>query len=162
MKIISTLGPAAVAAVLVAGVVTVPAADAAPTAASTRHSAVRVCTFDAPKDTRLRIKVRLPLRVKNSNDVRAVRVRATDERGRGAFKNRRVQAGRIVLSVENEKQNSGGGSIGSASAVSRHGSPAKWRLNPRTNGSSVERVVAEVTFKIRGGPRVVATCAARP
>lgn len=161
MKIIKTVGSAAVAGALVAGVLSVPA-DAAPTAASARHSAVRTCTFDGPKNTTLRIKLRMPKRAKSDNDLRAVRVRATDDGGRGAFKNRRVQAGRIVISIENEKRRSGGGSIGSASAVRRHGSPATWRLNPRTNGSEVERVVAEVTFKLRGGPRVVATCAARP
>lgn len=154
MRISTTLGPAAIAGVLMAGVVTVPAADAAPTAASARHSVVRTCLFDGPKNTPLRIKLRLPLRVKGDNDLRAVKVRATD--------NRRVKAGRILISIENEIKRSGGGSIGSASAVSRHGSPATWRLNPRSNGSDVERVVAEVTFKFRHGPRVVATCAARP
>lgn len=162
MKIFSTLGSAAVAGALVAGVVVVPAAEAAPSAAAARHSAVRTCTFDGPKDTTLRIKLRMPKRAKSDNDLRGVRVRATDDGGRGAFKNGRVQAGRIVISIENEKRSSGGGSIGSASAVRRHGSPATWRLNPRTNGSEVERVVAEVTFKLRGGTRVVATCAARP
>jgi hypothetical protein len=154
MRIFTTLGSAAVASALVAGVVVVPAADAAPSAASARHSLVRTCTFDGPKHTPLRIKLRLPLRAKGDNDLRAVKVRATD--------NRRVKAGQIFISVENENESSNGGSIGSASAVRRHGSPATWRLNPRSNGSEVERVVAEVTFKFRHGPRVVASCAARP
>ncbi len=154
MRISTSLGSAAVASALVGGAVLVPAADAAESAASARHSLVRTCTFDGPKNTPLRIKLSLPLRAKGDNDLRAVNVRATD--------NRRVNVGRVTISVENEKQSSGNGSIGSASAVRRHGSPATWRLNPRSNGSEVERVVAEVTFKLRGGPRVVATCAARP
>ncbi len=161
MTIFATLGPAAVAGVLVAGVLAVPAAGAAQSAASA-GSVSRTCTFAAPKNTILRVKLRMPLRAKGDNDLRGVRVRATDKNGSGKFQNRRVDVRRIVISVENEKRSSGNGSIGSASAVRRSGSPAAWRLNPRSNGADVERVVAEVTFQLRNGPRVVATCAARP
>lgn len=161
MTILGTLGPAAVAGVLVAGVFTVPAAAAADSRSSA-GSVSRTCTFKAPKQTILRINLRLPLQARGENNLRGVRVRATDNNGHGKFRNRRVNAGRVVISIENEQRSSGGGSIGSASAVRRNGSPAAWRLNPRSNGADVERVVAQVTFKIRNGPRVVATCAARP
>ncbi len=156
MTIFSAFGPVVVTGALVAGVVAVPAA-AAPTtgaAAASGPAVTRICSFEAPRNTTLRIKVKLRLRERGSDDVRRIRVRATD--------NRRVDVRRIVLSVENEPRSSGGGMIGSASAVSRHSSPATWRLNPRSNGADVERVVAQVTFRIKNGPRVVASCAVRP
>ncbi|WP_344600814.1 hypothetical protein [Sporichthya brevicatena] len=156
MTIFSAFGPAVVTGALVAGVVAVPAAadPATGAAAAAGPTVTRVCTFEAPKKTTLRIKVKLKLRERGSDDVRRIRVRATD--------NRRVDVQRIVISVENEPRSSGGGMIGSASAVSRNSSPATWRLNPRSNGADVERVVAQVTFRIKNGPRVVASCAVRP
>lgn len=159
MKISTTLGSTATASVLLAGLIAVPAADAAPDAASARGAAIRTCAYDGPKNTRLKIKLRLPHSAKDRNDLHAVRVRATDMNGKGEFRNRSVRAGAITISVEHAVEHSGGGSLSSASAVRRHGSPATWRLNPRSSGANVERVVAEVTFKLRNGTKVRATCA---
>ena len=57
MTILGTLGPAAVAGVLVAGVFTVPTAAAAESRSSA-GSVSRTCTFKAPKSTTLRINLR--------------------------------------------------------------------------------------------------------
>jgi hypothetical protein len=160
MKIIPTLVPAGITGVLVAGALVVPAADAAPAAASARHVAVKSCHYAGPSHTTLKIMLRLPHRAADRNDLHAVRVRATDKHGRGDFRNHRVRTGSVLISVEHRVESSGGGQISSASAVRRHGSPAVWRLNPRGSGANVERVAAQVTFLLRNGTRVKATCAA--
>ena len=159
MKIIPTLAPAGIAGVLVAGVIAVPAADAAPVA-SARSASVKTCHYVGPRHTGLKIKLKLPHRAADRNDLHAVRVRATDKHGRGDFRNSRVHAGSITISLEHQAENSGGGQISAAEAVRRKGSPATWHLNPRSSGRNVERVVAEVTFLLPGGTRVRATCAA--
>src|SRR5690242_17821151 len=139
MKIIPTLVPAGIAGVLVAGAIAVPAADAA-SVASARHASVKTCNYEGPKSTRLKIRLKLPHRAADRNDLHAVRVRATDNRGTGEFRNKRVHAGSITISIEHAVENSGGGQISSASAVRRKGSPATWHLNPRGSGANVERV----------------------
>jgi hypothetical protein len=127
--------------------------------ASGRHASVKTCSYDAPHHTALKIKLRLPHRAADRNDLHAVRVRATDNHGRGDLRNSRVHAGSITISVEHRAEDVDGGRISAASAVRRNGSPAMWRLNPRGSGANVERVVAEVTFLLQGGTRVRATCA---
>jgi hypothetical protein len=159
MRIFPTLAPAGIAGVLVAGAIAVPAADAAP-AASVRPAAVKTCTYEGPRHTGLKIKLKLPHRAADRNDLHAVRVRATDNHGKGTFRNSGVHAGSITISLEHQAERSGSGQISAAEAVRRKGSPATWHLNPRSSGANVERVVAEVTFILRGGMRVRATCAA--
>lgn len=156
MRTSTALGTTLLAGALIAGVGTVPAE-----ATSSSSVGYRTCRYQAPGGINLRVKLRLPMRSAHGNDLRGVRVRATDDRGQGVFRNHRVRVGSVVIRVEHVAEKTGGGAISSAQAVRRHGSPARWKLNPKTSGANVERVRAEVTFRLDGGRRVFATCTAQ-
>lgn len=163
MRKTTVLASASLTGALIVGGAAVPSGATESTEAGrTGLVTARTCVFDPPGAVdRLRVKLRMPIeRGSGGNDIKAVRVRATDDDGRGRFRDRRVSAGRITISLEHKVEKSNGGLISSAQAVRRHGSPATWRMNPDGVGANVERVVAQVVFRIEGGRRVVANCAA--
>lgn len=150
LTVVGTIG-----AVIVSGaVLAVPAqvAAAGPTA-------TRVCTSTGAGEIPLRVKVVLLQSERGGNDLRGVRVRATDRDGAKPFRDSRVRVGSVRISVEGSTQESKGGQISAASGVQRQGSPAVYRLNPNSNGANVSRVTAEVVFALPGDKRKVAFCA---
>lgn len=155
MRTSTALASTLLAGALIAGVAIVPA-EAASDQISSDQTGARTCRFEAPGNVMLRVKLRL--RAKHGDDLRAVRVRATDEDGHGRFRDHRVRVGDVRISIEHVPEHTGGGAISSAQAIRRHGSPVRWKLDPASSGKNVERVSTEVSFRLDGGRRVLATC----
>lgn len=150
LAVVGTIG----ALMVVGGVTAVPAE------AASGPRAVRICTFTGPGDIPLRVKLLVLLRSADDNDVRGIRVRATDRDEQGRFRDSRVRVGRVDIGIEGTVQETEGGAISSAMAVRRQGSPAFKRLNPNGAGSELSQVYAEVVFRLPGGKRSVALCTA--
>lgn len=145
---------AAVATVAAASLVGATGASAGGTATAAPAAAGTVDTVDTCQfpTQGLKVGVRLTLRTETDNDVRRIKVRATNKNDTGSFYKQGVTIKKITVTVRQQD-----GDALSVHKHTRYNSPAYVALTPAT-GREVVKVETRTEFRLANGSNATANC----
>lgn len=124
-----------------------------PAAAAVEATTSDTCLFPVQK---LEITINLRLRSAADNDIKRIKVRATNKNETGTFYRKGVVLKSIKISTEQVDLDAI-----SVGVYKRYTSPAYVTLDPKTNGSEVTKLTAVGKFEMPSGTTATATCAVR-